>query len=66
MRLTSWNILHGQGAPSLKALADELAVGNSDFVIGVQEVDAFQDRSDQVFQLSQIASALGANHFGFL
>ena len=66
MRLTSWNILHGQGAPSLKVLADELAVGADDFVVGIQEVDAFQDRSDQVFQLSQIASALGANNFGFL
>jgi endonuclease/exonuclease/phosphatase family metal-dependent hydrolase len=43
-----------------------LDVGNSDFVIGVQEVDAYQDRSDQVFQVAELASELGAAHFGFV
>jgi len=65
MRLTSWNLLHGQGAENMRAIASDLAVGNSDFVIGVQEVDAFQDRSDKVFQVSEIASELGAKYFGF-
>ena len=65
MRLTSWNLLHGQGAENMRAIASDLGVGNSDFVIGVQEVDAYQDRSDQVFQVSEIASELGAKYFGF-
>jgi endonuclease/exonuclease/phosphatase family metal-dependent hydrolase len=66
MRITSWNLLHGQGAANFRAIADALDVGNSDFVIGVQEVDAYQDRSDQVFQVGQIASELGAKHFAFV
>jgi endonuclease/exonuclease/phosphatase family metal-dependent hydrolase len=66
MRLTSWNLLHGQGAENMRAIASDLAVGSSDFVIGVQEVDAYQDRSDQVFQVSEIASELGAKYFGFV
>ena len=66
MRITSWNLLHGQGARSFRAVADALDVGNSDFVIGVQEVDAFQDRSDQVFQVADLASELSAKHFGFV
>ena len=65
MRITSWNLLHGQGATNFRAIADALDVGNSDFVIGVQEVDAFQDRSDQVFQVADLASELGAKHFAF-
>ena len=66
MRLTSWNLLHGQGAPNMRAIATELAVGNSDFVIAIQEVDAYQDRSDQVFQVADLASELGAKNFGFV
>jgi endonuclease/exonuclease/phosphatase family metal-dependent hydrolase len=66
MRITSWNLLHGQGARSFRAIANALDVGNSDFVIGVQEVDAFQDRSDQVFQVADLASELGAKHFAFV
>jgi endonuclease/exonuclease/phosphatase family metal-dependent hydrolase len=66
MRITSWNLLHGQGAANFRAIANTLAVGNSDFVIGVQEVDAYQDRSDQVFQVGQLASELGAKHFAFV
>jgi hypothetical protein len=66
MRISSWNLLHGQGATNFRAIADALDVGNSDFVIGVQEVDAFQDRSDQVFQVADLASELGAKHFAFV
>ncbi len=66
MRITSWNLLHGQGARSFRAIADALVVGNSDFVIGIQEVDAFQDRSDQVFQVADLASQLSAEHFAFV
>ena len=66
MRITSWNLLHGQGAKNLRAIANTLEVGDSDFVIAVQEVDAYQDRSDQVFQVSQLASELGAKYFGFV
>ena len=66
MRITSWNLLHGQGAANFRAIANTLAVGNSDFVIGVQEVDAYQDRSDQVFQVGQLASELGAKYFAFV
>jgi len=66
MRLTTWNLLHGQGAESIRAIAADLAVGNSDFVIAVQEVDAFQDRSDQSFQVSELASELSATNFGFV
>lgn len=65
MRLTSWNLLHGQGAENFKEIAHALDVGNSDFVIGVQEVDAFQDRSDQIFQVAELASELGAPNFAF-
>jgi len=66
MRITSWNLLHGQGATNFRAIANTLDVGNSDFVIGVQEVDAYQDRSDQVFQVSKLASELGAKYFAFV
>ena len=66
MRITSWNLLHGQGAANFRAIANTLGVGNSDFVIGVQEVDAYQDRSNQVFQVGQLASELGAKHFAFV
>ena len=66
MRITSWNLLHGQGAANFRAIANTLDVGNSDFVIGVQEVDAYQDRSDQVFQVADLASELGAKHFAFV
>jgi len=66
MRITSWNLLHGQGAANFRAIANTLDVGNSDFVIGIQEVDAYQDRSDQVFQVGQLASELGAKHFAFV
>jgi endonuclease/exonuclease/phosphatase family metal-dependent hydrolase len=66
MRTTSWNLLHGQGATNFRAIANTLDVGNSDFVIGVQEVDAYQDRSDQVFQVSELASELGAKYFAFV
>jgi endonuclease/exonuclease/phosphatase family metal-dependent hydrolase len=59
-------LLHGQGARSFRAIADALDVGNSDFVIGVQEVDAFQDRSDQVFQVADLASELSAKYYGFV
>ena len=66
MRITTWNLLHGQGAENLRALANALDVCNSDFAIGVQEVDAYQDRSAQVFQVSDLASELSAKHFGFV
>ena len=66
MRITSWNLLHGQGATNFRAIANALEVGRSDFVIGVQEVDAYQDRSDQVFQVVELASELGATYFGFV
>ena len=66
MRITSWNLLHGQGATNFRAIANTLDVGRSDFVVGVQEVDAFQDRSDQVFQVADLASELGATYFGFV
>ena len=66
MRITSWNLLHGQGAANFRAIANTLDVGNSNFVIGVQEVDAYQDRSDQVFQVSELASELGAKYFAFV
>jgi len=66
MRITSWNLLHGQGAPNIRAIANTLDVGRSDFVIGVQEVDAYQDRSDQVFQVAELASELGAAYFAFV
>ena len=66
MRITSWNLLHGQGATNFRAIANALDVGRSDFVIGVQEVDAFQVRSDQVFQVADLASESGATYFGFV
>lgn len=66
MRITSWNLLHGQGATSFRAVANTLDVGGSDFVIGVQEVDAYQDRSDQTFQVAELASELSAKYFSFV
>lgn len=66
MRITTWNLLHGQGAENLRAIANALDVGNSDFAIGVQEVDAHQDRSAQVFQVSDLASELSAKNYGFV
>ena len=66
MRITTWNLLHGQGAENLRAIANALDVGNSDFAIGVKEVDAYQDRYAQVFQVSDLASELSAKQFGFV
>jgi endonuclease/exonuclease/phosphatase family metal-dependent hydrolase len=66
VRITTWNLLHGQGAENLRAIANALDVGNSDFAIGVQEVDAYQDRSAQVFQVSDLASELSAKYYGFV
>lgn len=66
MRITTWNLLHGQGAENLRAIANALDIGNSDFAIGVQEVDAYQDRSAQVFQVSDLASELSAKNYGFV
>ncbi len=70
MRITSWNLLHGQAIPPdkeadpralLAASIDRLA---SD-VIGLQEVDNFLERSGNHNQTAHVASIMAADDWAF-
>ena len=70
MRLTSWNLLHGEAMPPDKdadkaaLLAAEIAHLRSD-LIGLQEVDYFLERSGNHNQVGDIAAMMGAAHWVF-
>ena len=67
MRIASWNLLHGQSvqpgglAPSLSELFANI---NLD-IIGVQEVDENQPRSQGAKQVEEIARAMGTEHWAY-
>lgn len=65
MRITSWNILHGQPlAQPLSTFAGALSSLGSD-LIACQEVDHLLDRSKRTNQSSEIAEAISAPYWGF-
>ena len=70
MRITSWNLLHGEVMPPDKeadktaVLAAEIAHLRSD-VIGLQEVDYFLARSGNHNQVGNIATTMGAKDWAF-
>lgn len=66
MRITSWNILHGQplsdqGSTTLTEALSEL--GSE--LIACQEVDHKLERSERACQGGDIAEAIGASYWGF-
>lgn len=65
MRITSWNILHGQplAQPQRTFAATLSSLGSS--VIACQEVDHHLDRSESCNQSRDIADAISAEHWGF-
>ena len=70
MRLTSWNLLHGQAMPpdseadNNALLAAEIDHLKSD-VIGLQEVDYFLPRSGTHNQVGYVAAIMNAPHWAF-
>ena len=70
MRITSWNLLHGQPIPPLSAgpSQESLAAAVRQLeteVIAVQEVDYKLPRSNSRNQISDIADAIGAKDWAF-
>ena len=70
MRITSWNLLHGQPIPPLSAgpSQESLAAAVRQLeteVIAVQEVDYKLPRSKMRNQVSDIADAIGAKDWAF-
>ena len=70
MRITSWNLLHGEAMPPDKD-ADNAALLTREIehlasdVIGVQEVDYFLARSGNHNQVANVAMIMGAGHWAF-
>jgi endonuclease/exonuclease/phosphatase family metal-dependent hydrolase len=74
MRITSWNILHGMAIPPAakgakpRTLADagqKIAAELAPDLIGVQECDYALVRSENVNQIAEIATSIGAPYFAF-
>jgi endonuclease/exonuclease/phosphatase family metal-dependent hydrolase len=74
MRITSWNILHGMAIPpaakgvkptSLSDAGQKIAAELAPDVIGVQECDYALARSENVNQIAEIATSIGAPYFAF-
>jgi endonuclease/exonuclease/phosphatase family metal-dependent hydrolase len=70
MRITSWNLLHGQPIPPLSAGPSQEALSAAvrqleTEVIAVQEVDYKLLRSNSRNQVSDIADAIGAKDWAF-
>jgi endonuclease/exonuclease/phosphatase family metal-dependent hydrolase len=70
MRITSWNLLHGQPIPPLSAGPSQEALAAAvrqleTEVIAVQEVDYKLLRSNSRNQVSDIADAIGAKDWAF-
>ncbi len=70
MRITSWNLLHGEAMPPDKE-ADNATLLNSALgqlasdVIGLQEVDYFLGRSGNHNQVANVAAQVGAKDWAF-
>ncbi|HEX7405916.1 MAG TPA: endonuclease/exonuclease/phosphatase family protein [Candidatus Nanopelagicaceae bacterium] len=64
MRLTSWNILHGQAISPDARLYSAISALKSDF-FGLQEVDYLQERSGHENQIASVATALGTPYWAF-
>lgn len=69
MRLTTWNMRHGRstgdGRVDAQRLRDAVAEIGAD-VLGVQEVDRGQPRTDGRDQAAEVATALGAQDWCFV
>ncbi len=66
MRITSWNILHGQSLnPAESADYSAVAASLSSDVLALQELDMNLERSDGINQVAEIATAMGAFAWGF-
>jgi len=74
MRITSWNILHGMAIPpaakgvkptSLSDAGQKIAAELAPNVIGIQECDYALARSENVNQIAEIATSIGAPYFAF-
>lgn len=66
MRITSWNILHGQPlVPGESADFAAVAATLSSDVLALQEIDMELERSGGSNQTSEIAAALGSSDWGF-
>ena len=66
MRITSWNILHGQPlVPTEQAPFAEVAAGLGSDLIALQEIDMGLARSGGSQQVAEIAQAMGAQDWGF-
>jgi endonuclease/exonuclease/phosphatase family metal-dependent hydrolase len=74
MRITSWNILHGMAIPpaakgvkptSLSDAGQKIAAELAPDVIGIQECDYALARSENVNQIAELATSIGAPYFAF-
>jgi endonuclease/exonuclease/phosphatase family metal-dependent hydrolase len=66
MRITSWNILHGQSLnPAESADFSAVAASLSSDVLALQELDMNLERSGGTNQVADIAKAMGAVAWGF-
>jgi endonuclease/exonuclease/phosphatase family metal-dependent hydrolase len=74
MRITSWNILHGMAIPpaakgaaatSLVEAGQKIAAELAPDLVGVQECDYALSRSENVNQIAEIATSIGAQYFAF-
>lgn len=66
MRITSWNLLHGQSLnPSEATPFSTVAAGLESDLLALQEIDMNLERSSSVNQLAQIAAAMNTPHWGF-
>jgi endonuclease/exonuclease/phosphatase family metal-dependent hydrolase len=74
MRITSWNILHGMAIPpaakgvkptTLADAGQKIAAELRPDVIGIQECDYALKRSENVNQIAEIATSIGATYFAF-
>ena len=66
MRITSWNILHGQSLnPADGADFSDVAASLDSDVLALQEIDMNLERSGRCNQVAEIAAAMGAAQWGF-
>ena len=66
MRITSWNILHGQSLnPAEKTDFSAVAASLESDVLALQEIDMNLERSGVTNQVADIAQAMGAAAWGF-
>jgi endonuclease/exonuclease/phosphatase family metal-dependent hydrolase len=74
MRITSWNILHGMAIPpaakgvkptTLADAGQKIAAELAPEVIGIQECDYALKRSENVNQIAELATSIGAPYFAF-